>query len=274
MLDPGSRLDAGRRIQAGLYAVERGQRGRLFCFAIRRSSVGVGLNRLHLAQAVQAVTIGIEQQVIREAMIKNTVAGPQHRLGLLSASTNAVGKRDPGSEVYFVMDLVLSLETQTIADREIGSGLPVVFCIESQVGYAGLLRGGSGGDGELTRLGGKVVIEIRVRVGAFKVGVRKVGVPVVAHPGAEADVMVLERKRCVVLDFELLLRIVHRAQRTAAPLKILKHVDRWSDQLGRLVVGVAYILETRIVDELRAVDLAIADLHPVLQFFGVVGLAG
>ena len=73
-----------RRIQPRLRAIEGGQRGRLFCRAVRRRSVGVRLDILHLPQLVEIVAIRIEQQVIGEAVIENSIAGTQHGLGLLS----------------------------------------------------------------------------------------------------------------------------------------------------------------------------------------------
>ncbi len=180
---------------------------------------------------VEVVAIGIEQQVIREAVIENPIAGPQHRLGRLSPSANAVGKRDPGSKIYFVGNVVLRLEAQSIADGEVGPRLPVVFCIEAQVGDAGLLRGRSGGDGELAGLGGKVAIQIRVGVRSLKVCVGIIRVLDVAKPAAEADVVLGKSQRGVILKLEMVLRIADRASGAAAALKILQHIDRRSNQL-------------------------------------------
>ena len=58
------------------------------------------------------------------------------------------------------------------------------------------------------------------------------------------------------------------------PCKILQHIDGRSHQLRSLVGWVMNVLETSIVDELRSVHLAVADLNPVLDLVGVVGLAG
>ena len=160
---------------------------------------GIRLDGLHLSLLVEVVAICIEQQVIREAVIENPIAGTQHGLGLLSAFTNAIRKRDPGSKIYFVGNVVLRLEAQPIADREVGPRLPVVLCIEAQVGDAGFLRGRSGGDRELAGLAGKVGIQIRVGVRSLKVCVGIIRVLVVAQPATEADVMLGQSQRSVVL---------------------------------------------------------------------------
>src|ERR1700722_13819260 len=110
VLNPGSRLDGGGHVQARLRTVEGRQCGRFFRGAIRRRSVGIGLDRLHLPRLVEIVAVCVEQQVVGEAMIKNPIAGAQHGLGLLSASTtDAIGKRHPWSEINFVGYVILSL---------------------------------------------------------------------------------------------------------------------------------------------------------------------
>ena len=82
-----------------------------------------------------------------------------------------------------------------------------------------------------------------------------------------------QRQRSVILNLEFLLGIADRTQRAATPFKILQHIDGRSNQLRSLIVGIANVLETSIVDELRSVDLAVADLNPVLHLVGVVRLA-
>jgi len=88
VLNPRPRLGNRRSIQPWLRAIESRQRGRLLRRAARRRSVGVRLNILHLPELVEAVPIRVEQQVVSEAVIKNSIAGTQHRLGLFTPGSD------------------------------------------------------------------------------------------------------------------------------------------------------------------------------------------
>ncbi len=94
VLDAGSGFYAGWRIQARLRAIVGRQPNRLLRAAVRRGSIGVGLNGLHLALLVEVVAVYVEQQIIGVSIEENSIAGAQHCFWRLSSAPKAVGKRN------------------------------------------------------------------------------------------------------------------------------------------------------------------------------------
>ena len=185
MLDAGSRFYGGGRIQPGLRAIVGRQRKRFLCGAVRRRSIGIGLNGLHLSLLVEVVAVYIEQKVIGVSIEENSISGAQDCFWWLSSAPKAVGKRNPRAKIGFVRNVVLRLEAQPVAEGKVGSHLPVVLSVKAQIDYAYALGRNSGGDGKLTGLVCRIVIQIGIGIGAHKVRIGIICVVRIAQPPTE-----------------------------------------------------------------------------------------
>src|ERR1700677_4489426 len=126
MLDAGSSFYGRRRIQARLRAIVGRQSKRVLAGAVRRGSIGVGLNGLHLSRLAKVVAVYIEQQVIGVSIEENPIARAQHGFWRLAAGSKAIGKGNARTKIEFVWNVVLGLEAQPVAEGDVGSHLPVV----------------------------------------------------------------------------------------------------------------------------------------------------
>src|SRR4051812_28309152 len=79
-------------------------------------------------------------------------------------------------------------------------------------------------------------------------------------------------QRCVILELIVILVIGNRALIVTTAPKRSAHVDRRIGADRVLNVPLAQVLKTRLVDDLRSVDLGIADLECVLVGGFVVAL--
>src|ERR1019366_5445297 len=120
---------------------------------VRRIGIGrIGYNVLLLRHAVQ--TVGIEDQILGEAFVKQPKTGAQYGFrGALPASAYAPGNTEPRRPVRMIVNRVLRFKAQTTAQREVRTHLPVVLHVQSRIhhrdGYTGSAAAGGCIDGIL-----------------------------------------------------------------------------------------------------------------------------
>ena len=99
-----------------------------------------------LDNSVEALRI--QDVILGEAVVKNSVAGAQHGLGGLALSQSP-GDANPRGKVRMVVNVILRLEAQPAADGQIGTRLPVVFHVRLDFNVIHPGEGVSRREGEL-----------------------------------------------------------------------------------------------------------------------------
>lgn len=107
-----------------------------------------------------------------------------------------------------VVDEVLGLEAEAVAEGPGGLDLPVVLGVEAKVGGAGGdCGGGDLGDGVVSKIAGDVVLDAGVAEGAVGAGGGGVGVAGGAEAAAGADEVVRQGYGGVVLELDVVLNV-------------------------------------------------------------------
>ncbi len=79
-------------------------------------------------------TLLLRHQVIAEAVVKHSKAGPQHSFGrILGRAANAPSNSHPRRKVGMIGNVVLSFKTETITEGEIGTDAPVILGVQAGV---------------------------------------------------------------------------------------------------------------------------------------------
>jgi len=122
-------LHGVRRCQIGIDSIngganglgaarERGQRG--------HAGIETRIVHYHLLPGGAIELLCLEQHALRQAVIKDAKAGPQHRLGLSRAAGQTPGKAQAGSEIPMLVHAVLCLIAQAIAQGHLRANSPIV----------------------------------------------------------------------------------------------------------------------------------------------------
>src|SRR5579884_1807572 len=146
----------------------------------RRRIDDVGL----LRASVQPLSL--QDEILREAVVEDAVAGAQYRFGSRTFSSESPGNADSRREIAVIVDRALSLIAQAITQRQIRPRFPIVFGIHTQIEESVRDQRLAGGDRKLVRL---IVHECRQgRISKRAVEVRSQQVRSLrnAQPAAEA----------------------------------------------------------------------------------------
>src|SRR6185437_2430394 len=157
--------------------------------------------------------------VAAEAVVKESEAAAQHGLGRSLSAAETIGERDTRSEVMMVLEVVLCLIPQPVAQGEVVERLPVRLRVQANVGE-GVFQGRLVRDAQrkLARRAGLIAVVGAGGVarsaegGQSGIGKRTIGAPHQARcvaggaqTDAEADEVLLQLDRGVVLNFVVIL---------------------------------------------------------------------